>query len=155
MSTVAAPSADRDSRERSEPVGRVWLSHHYHCDLDRVARVGGVHVCRRCLAIACGLVPALVLLTSPWRPGLQIADIAVVGGATIAAAVDFLAVVTGRTDYDARRVWLLGPAVGATMAYLAVSAAVDGFGLLHVAAAVVATALLAVLARRGEVVRRS
>ena len=62
----------------SAPLAPLWLSHHYACDADRCAHVGSIPVCRRCLAMFAGFFPALAVLVSPWRNGLEAGDIGLV-----------------------------------------------------------------------------
>ena len=136
------------------PLGRLWLSHHYACDADRCVRLGATPVCRRCLFIFVGFVPALLVLASSWADDLQAGDQGLVLALTITAGIEFAQVVRGRAPYSARRVVLLSPAVGAVMAWLAVTGARDGLGPLHLVSGAAAVVLLGVLFARGTVLRR-
>lgn len=132
----------------------VWLSHHYACDRDRCVRVGAVHVCRRCLAMFAGFFPALALLLSPWRDGLQAGDLGLVLAFAVVAGLEFVQVVRGRERYSARRVLVLSPPVGAVLAWLGVSGVRDGLGPVHLAFGAAGLVVLGVLLLHGTVVRR-
>jgi hypothetical protein len=146
---VTATAAD------TTPLAPVWLSHHYACDADRCVRAGRIYVCRRCLAMFAGFIPALVLLMSSWRDELQAGDVVVVLGLTVLAGVEFVQVVRGELSYSARRVAALSPPVGAVLAWLGVTGMRDGLGVVHLALGASALAVLAVLFANGVVVRRS
>ncbi len=133
----------------------LWLSHHYACDADRCVRIGGTHVCRRCLSMFVGFVPAVVLLLSSWRDDLQAGDTGLVLALTIVAGLEFVQVVRRRTPYSARRVLVLSPPVGAVLAWLGVTGVRDGLGPLHIAFGLAALAVLAMLFVNGTVLRRT
>lgn len=128
----------------------VWLSHHSAHEADRCVRVGGVHVCRRCLAIFVGFVPAVALLLSPWRDSLQAGDVGLVLALTIAAGLEFAQVARGQMAYSARRVLVLNPFAGMVLAWLGVTGVRDGFTPLHFVLTGVAGALLALLVGRSR-----
>ncbi len=128
----------------------VWLSHHSDPEADRCVRVGGVHVCRRCLAMFAGFVPAVVLLLSPWRDDLQAGDFGLVLALTITAGLEFAQVARGQMAYSARRVLGLSPFVGMVLAWLGVTGVRDGPGPVHFVLAGVAGALLALLLVRSR-----
>lgn len=135
------------------PLAPQWLSHHHDDEADRCVRVGGVHVCRRCLAMFAGFFPALALLLSPLRQSLEAGDIGLVLGLTVIAGMEFVQVVRGRMEYDARRVLLLSPAPGAVLAWLGVTGFADGLGPAHLAFGALGLAALVVLFRFGTVER--
>jgi hypothetical protein len=128
----------------------VWLSHHSEHEADRCVRIGGAHVCRRCLAMFAGFIPAVVLLLSPWRDGLQAGDLGLVLALTIAAGLEFAQVARGQMPYSARRVLLLSPFVGMVLAWLGVTGVRDGLGPVHFVLTGVAGALLALLLVRSR-----
>lgn len=128
----------------------VWLSHHSEHEADRCVRIGGAHVCRRCLAMFAGFVPAVVLLLSPWRDGLQAGDLGLVLALTIVAGLEFAQVVRGEMDYSARRVLVLSPFVGMVLAWLGATGARDGFSPVHFVLTGVAGGLLAMLLVRSR-----
>lgn len=113
-------------------------------------RVGGVHVCRRCLAIFVGFVPAVALLLSPWRDSLQAGDVGLVLALTIAAGLEFAQVARGQMAYSARRVLVLNPFAGMVLAWLGVTGVRDGLTPLHFVLTGVAGALLALLVVRSR-----
>ena len=147
MSSTAAPD--------TTPLGPLWLSHHYACDAERCVTVGGLHVCRRCLAMFAGFFPALAVLLSSWSDDLQIGDVGLVLGLAVFAGVEFVQVVRRRAPYSARRVLVLSPAVGAVLAWLGVTGVRDGLGIAHVLLGAAALAILASLFANGTVVRRA
>jgi hypothetical protein len=102
-----------------------------------------------------GFFPALALLVSGWGDDLQVGDIALVLGLAALAGIEFVQVVRGQRAYDARRVLWLSPPVGAVLAWLGVTGMRDGIGVVHGVLGLVALALLAVLLRNGQVVRRA
>jgi hypothetical protein len=128
----------------------VWLSHHSDHEADRCVRVGGLYVCRRCLAMWAGFVPAVVLLLSPWRDDLQAGDFGLVLALTIAAGLEFAQVARGQLAYSARRVLGLSPFVGMVVAWLGVTGVRDGLGPAHLVLGVAAGALLALLVVRSR-----
>jgi hypothetical protein len=128
----------------------VWLSHHSEHEADRCIRIGGAHVCRRCLAMFAGFIPAVVLLVSPWRDDLQAGDFGLVLALTIAAGLEFAEVARGRMAYSARRVLALSPFTGMVLAWLGVTGARDGLGPVHFVLTGVAAALLALLIVRSR-----
>ncbi len=142
-------------RETAAALRPVVLSHHYACDADRCVRIGSVHLCRRCLAAFAGFVPAVVLLLSSWGDDLQAGDQGLVLALTIAAGLEFAKVVRGELAYSARRVLLLSPFVGATVAWLGVSGVRDGLGTPHYLLTGAAGALLVLLVVRGTFVRKA
>ena len=135
------------------PLGPAWLSHHYACDADRCVTVGSVHVCRRCLAMFAGFLPAVLLLRGSFEP--QAGDIGVVLAMVMFAGYEFVQVVRGRLAYNARRVLVVSPFVGVVLAWLGVTGARDGLGAAHLGLGLVALALLGLLAANGTFVRRS
>jgi len=135
----------------SEHLRPVWLSHHSAHEADRCVRVGGVPVCRRCLAMTAGFVPAVAFLLSPWRDELQAGDLGLVLALTIAAGLELVQVATGRMPYSPRRVLALSPFAGMVLAWLGVTGVQDGLGPLHLVLAGAASALLALLLLRGRV----
>jgi len=135
----------------SEHLRPVWLSHHSAHEADRCVRVGGVPVCRRCLAMTAGFVPAVAFLLSPWRDELQAGDLGLVLALTIAAGLELAQVATGRLPYRPRRVLALSPFAGMVLAWLGVTGVQDGLGPLHLVLAGAASALLALLLLRGRV----
>lgn len=137
----------------------VWLSHHSADEADRCVRIGGAHVCRRCLAMFAGFVPAVVLLLSPWRDDLQAGDLGLVLALTITAGLELAQVARGRMAYSARRVLVLSPFPGMVLAWLGVTGVRDGLGPVHFVLSGVAGALLALLVvrsrtHRGALVRQ-
>lgn len=128
----------------------VWLSHHSVPEADRCIQVGGVHVCRRCLAMFVGFVPAVALLVSPWRDSLQAGDVGLVLALTIAAGLEFAQVARGQMPYSARRVLALSPFAGMVLAWLGVTGVRDGFTPLHFVLTGVAGALLVLLVVRSR-----
>lgn len=128
----------------------VWLSHHSDHEADRCVRIGGAHVCRRCLAMFVGFVPAVVLLLSPWRDDLQAGDVGLVLALTIAAGLEFAQVARGQMVYSARRVIGLSPFVGMVLAWLAVTGVRDGLGPVHFVLTGVAGSLLVLLLVRSR-----
>lgn len=137
----------------SAPIRPVWLSHHSEHEADRCTRIGGVHVCRRCLAMFAGFVPAVLVLVSPWHDELQAGDLGLVLALTIVAGMDFVQVATGRTEYGARRVLALSPFAGMVLAWLGVTGVRDGIGPAHLVLGGAAGALLVVLLLRSRLVR--
>lgn len=134
-------------------LGPAWLSHHHADEVDRCVRVGGLHLCRRCLAMFAGFFPAVALLFSSWSDDLQAGDFGLVLALTIAAGLEFVQVARGRMDYNPRRVLLLSPATGAVLAWLGVTGLRDGIGPAHLVAGFLALALLGVLVANGSVQR--
>lgn len=130
-----------------------WLSHHHAGEADRCVFVGRVPVCRRCLAMFAGFIPALWLLSGSFEP--QEADIAVVLGFVAYAAYDFIQVVRGEMAYRARRVLLVMPFVGVLEAHLAVSGVRDGLGPTHLILGLAALGVLGVLVANSTLVRRA
>ena len=128
----------------------VWLSHHSQHEADRCVRIGGAHVCRRCLAMFAGFVPAVVLLLSSWRDDLQAGDIGLVLALTIAAGLELAQVARGQMAYSARRVLALNPFPGMVLAWLGVTGVRDGFGPAHFVLTGVAGGLLAMLLVRSR-----
>lgn len=128
----------------------VWLSHHSEHEADRCVRIGGAHVCRRCLAMTVGFIPAVALLVSPWRDDLQAGDLGLVLALTIAAGLEFAQVARGQLAYSARRVLVLSPCAGMVLAWLGVTGVRDGLGPVHFVLAGVAGALLALLLVRSR-----
>jgi hypothetical protein len=128
----------------------VWLSHHSDHEADRCVRIGGAHVCRRCLAMFVGFVPAVALLVSPWRDELQAGDFGLVLALTIVAGLEFAQVARGQMPYSARRVLGLSPFVGMVLAWLGVTGVRDGLGPVHFVLAGVAGGLLAMLLVRSR-----
>lgn len=128
----------------------VWLSHHAEHEADRCVRFGGAHVCRRCLAMFAGFVPAAVLLVSPWRDSLQAGDVGLVLALTIAAGLEFAQVARGQMAYSARRVLALSPFAGMVLAWLGVTGVRDGLGPAHFVLAGAAGALLVLLVVRSR-----
>lgn len=100
-----------------------------------------------------GFVPALGLLLSPWRDGLQAGDVGLVLALTVVAGLEFVQVVRGHLDYSARRVLLLSPAPGAVLAWLGVTGFADGLGAAHLAFGAAGLVVLVVLFRFGAVER--
>lgn len=137
-----------------EPFGPVWLSHHYAEDGDRCVRIGRVHVCRRCMAMFAGFVPAMVLLASSWSDDLQIGDIALILGLAAVAGIEFVQVVRRSMPYSARRVLVLSPPVGAVLAWLGTTGVRDGLSVVHLVLGATALTVLGVLFANGTVSRR-
>ena len=155
MSTAAPDTASPDTASAdARPLGRLWLSHHYACDVDRCVTIGDTHVCRRCLAMFAGFFPALAVLLSSWRDDLQIGDVGLVLGVAAFAGVEFVQVVRRRAPYSARRVLFLSPAVGAVLAWAGATGMREGLGIAHGVLGVAALALLGVLFVNGSFVRR-
>lgn len=142
-------------REDTTPLRPLWLSHHYGCDADRCVRVGSRHVCRRCLAMLVGFVPATLVLLSSWSDDLQAGDVGLVLAFTIVAGLEFVQVVRRRSPYSARRVLVLSPPVGAVLAWLGVTGVRDGMGVAHLVFGAAALAVLGLLFVHGTVLRRS
>lgn len=142
------------SADDTTPLGPLWLSHHYRCDADRCVDVGGVHLCRRCLAMFAGFFAALALFAATSFEA-QAGDIALVLGMAGYAAYEFVQVVRGRLEYRARRVLVVSPFVGVVLAWLGVTGFRDGLGPAHLALGAVAAGLLLVLLVNGAVVRRT
>ncbi len=128
----------------------VWLSHHSEHEADRCVRIGGAHVCRRCLGMLAGFVPAIVLLLSPWRDDLQAGDFGLVLALTITAGLEFAQVARGQMAYSPRRVLALSPFPGMVLAWLGVTGVRDGLGPVHLVLAGAAGALLALLLVRSR-----
>ena len=122
-----------------------WLSHHHEDEVERCVRMGGLHVCRRCLAMFAGFFPAVALLASSWNDDLQAGDFGLVLALTIAAGAELVQVARGRMDYSARRVLVLSPATGAVLAWLGVAGMRDGLGPAHLAFGFLGLAILGVL----------
>ena len=139
----------------SAPLAPLWLSHHYACDADRCAHVGSIPVYRRCLAMFAGFFPALAVLVSPWRNGLEAGDIGLVLAFTLVSGIEFVQVARRRMPYSARRVLVLSPATGAVLAWLGVTGVRDGLGPAHLAFGGLGLAVLVVLFLHGQVVRAS
>jgi len=144
------PGRADDHPVSTAPIRPVWLSHHSAHEADRCTRIGGVHVCRRCLAMFAGFVPAVALLLSPWRDDLQAGDLGLVLALTIAAGLEFAQVATGRMEYSARRVLGLSPFAGMVLAWLGVTGVRDGLGPVHLVLTGAAGALLALLVVRSR-----
>lgn len=138
----------------SEHLAPVWLSHHSEHEADRCLRVRGVHVCRRCAAMFVGFIPAVALLLSPWRHGLQAGDLGLVLALTIVAGIEFAQVATGRVPYSPRRVLVLSPFAGMVLAWLGVTGVRDGLGPVHLVLSGAAGALLVLLLLRSRLVRQ-
>jgi hypothetical protein len=138
----------------SEHLRPVWLSHHSAHEADRCLRIGSAHVCRRCAAMTLGFVPAVALLLSPWRDGLQAGDLGLVLALTIVAGIEFAQVATGRAPYSARRVLVLSPFAGMVLAWLGVTGVQDGLGPVHLVLSGAAGALLVLLLARGRLTQR-
>jgi hypothetical protein len=132
------------------PLRPVWLSHHSAHDADRCVLVGRTHVCRRCLAMFAGFVPAVILLVSPWRDDLQAGDLGLVLALTITAGLEFAQVAAGRMEYSARRVLGLSPFAGMVLAWLGVTGVRDGLGPVHLVLTGAAGALLVLLLLRSR-----
>lgn len=132
------------------PLRPVWLSHHSAHEADRCVAVGRTHVCRRCLGMFAGFVPAVVLLLSPWRDDLQAGDLGLVLALTIAAGLEFIQVARGQVAYSARRVLVLSPFAGMVLAWLGVTGVRDGLGPAHLVLTGAAGALLALLVLRSR-----
>jgi hypothetical protein len=132
----------------------VWLSHHSDHEADRCVRIGDAHVCRRCLAMFAGFVPAALLLLSPWRDDLQAGDVGLVLTLTIAAGLELAQVATGRAAYSARRVLALNPFPGMVLAWLGVTGVRDGLGPVHLVLSGAAGGLLLLLVARSQLVQR-
>lgn len=155
MTAIARPEVDQlDEPVDTSSIGPLWLSHHYACDAGRCVRIGHRFLCRRCLAMFAGFIPAVVLLTSAWADDLQAGDFGLVLALTIVAGIEFVQVARRRTPYSARRVLVLSPFPGAVLAWLGVHGARDGLGPAHLAFGVVGFAVLAVLLASGQLVRR-
>ncbi len=135
------------------PLTPQWLSHHHTDEGDRCVRFGEVFVCRRCLAMFAGFIPALALLLSPWSDDLQAGDIGLVLALTALAGIEFVQVVRRRMDYSARRVLVLSPATGAVLAWLGFTGTVDGLGFAHLAFGALGLAVLVSLFWFGTVER--
>lgn len=138
---------------RDQPLAPAWLSHHTAGEADRCVRIGERHVCRRCLAMFAGFVPALALLLSSWRDDLQAGEMGMVLALTLLAGAEFVQVTRGRMPYSPRRVLVLSPATGAVLAWLGVTGAADGLGPVHLTAGAAALALLVVLFVKGWAAR--
>jgi len=136
------------------PLRPVWLSHHGEHEADRCVRIGGVPVCRRCLAMTAGFVPAVVVLLSSWRDDLQAGDFGLVLAFTITAGLEFAQVAAGRMPYSPRRVLALSPFVGMVLAWLGVTGVQDGLGPVHLVLSGAAGALLVLLLVRGRLLGR-
>lgn len=132
----------------------MWLSHHHVGEADRCVQVASTHVCRRCLAMFAGFVPAVFVLAFTSYVA-QVADIAVVVGMTTFAAYEFVQVVRGVRAYRARRVLVVSPFVGGVLAWLGVTGLADGLGPAHIGLGLVGLALLGVLLANGTLVRAS
>lgn len=133
--------------------GPVWLAHHHADDADRCVPVGRFHVCRRCLAMFAGFIPAVILLSGSFVP--QAGDIGLVLAVAAFAAYEFVQVVRGALAYSARRVLVASPFVGVVLAWLGVTGMRDGLGSAHLGLGLVALGLLVVLVVNGTFVRRS
>lgn len=153
FSGLGSDNPDVRADHDASSFGPVWLSHHYACDSDRCVRVGKVAVCRRCLAIFAGLVPAVIVLSGSFAP--QAGDIGLVLAMAGFAAYEFVQVVRGRMVYSARRVLVVSPFVGVVLAWLGVTGVRDGLGPAHIGLGAVALGLLGVLVANGTFVRRS
>ncbi len=135
------------------PLEPVWLSHHYACDADRCVRVGRLHVCRRCLAMFAGFIPAVIFFALvDFEP--EVGDITLVTFMLAVAAYDFVEVVRGRMRYSPKRVLVVMPFVGIVLAWLCISGFHDGFTPLHLVLGGVALALLVILFLNATIVRR-
>jgi len=139
-----------DAGVTDSPLRPVWLSHHDSREADRCVLVGRTHVCRRCLAMFAGFLPAVALLVSPWRDDLQAGDLGLVLALTIAAGLEFAQVARGRMPYSARRVLGLSPFVGMVLAWLGVTGVRDGLGPAHFLLTGAAGALLVLLLVRSR-----
>jgi hypothetical protein len=115
--------------------------------------VGNVPVCRRCLAVFAGFLPAVVVLSGSFVP--QAGDIGLVLAMAGFAAYEFVQVVRGRLAYSARRVLVVSPFAGVVLAWLGVTGVRDGLGPAHLGLGLVALGLLVVLVVNGTFVRRS
>jgi hypothetical protein len=138
--------------EASESLQPLWLSHHRTCDVSRTMRLGGVHVCRRCLGMFAGFA-VVVVAHGLMAFEAQAADVALVAALSSFAAWDFLQVARGRADYSARRVLVTSPFVGVVLAWLGITGWRDGLGPAHVAAGALALALLGALLASGARLR--
>lgn len=136
------------------PLEPVWLSHHHRGDADRCVRFGGVHVCRRCLAMFAGFFVALGLFVATSFEA-QVGDISLVVAMAGFAAYEFVQVVRGHMTYSARRVLVVSPFVGVVLAWLGLTGLRDGLGPAHLVLGAAAAALLAVLVVSGSTVRRT
>lgn len=137
------------------PLRPIWLSHHDDCHADRCVYVRSVPVCRRCLAMFVGFLPAAILLSTSWRHGLEAGDKGLALALTIVAGIEFLQVASRRISYSPRRVLLLSPAVGAVVAWLGVTGVQDGMGPAHLAFGATALVVLLALFRTGTYLDRT
>jgi hypothetical protein len=95
----------------------LWLSHHHPEHHERCVDLGGVVVCRRCLALwplTYGLLAAQILVRAPGHSALDV----LLPLAMTPAVLDFVMVHTGLRAYDPRRIWLLTPLLAAGLARL-------------------------------------
>lgn len=101
-----------------------------------------------------GFVPAVALLASPWRHGLQAGDFGLVLALTIVAGIEFVQVATGKVPYSPRRVLVLSPFAGMVLAWLGVTGVRDGLGPAHLVLSGAAGALFVLLFLRSRLARQ-
>lgn len=145
----------RTDADTSAPLRPVWLSHHLECEADRCVRIADVPVCRRCSVVLAAALVTIAVIASPLWSGVGATELAVVGGGSLVAASEFVAVARGRMEYDPKRVVWLSLPVGALLGWLSHDAFTNGIGTAQLVGAGIALALLVVLAVSGRVVRRA
>ena len=87
-----------------------WLSHHREDHAERCLRVGGWHLCRRCLALwpAC-----FAVLVAGVVHGWDVAGVGELAGWLVLPMAEYAWVHAGAGNYAAWRVWPLGALLGA------------------------------------------
>jgi hypothetical protein len=87
----------------AERVTAMWLAHHFPEDYDRCVRIGGSHVCRRCLALYplafIVMIVALVVGFSLTTPAITLAMVAM----PLPAVIEFVLEHLGQLAYRPRR----------------------------------------------------
>lgn len=96
-----------------EPTTPLWLSHHHDDQWERCIVIGGHHVCRRCAVLyPVAFTTLAVALLMGWGGVYAVAAIWVL---PLPAAVEWLAELSGRWSYSARRQVLTTSAAGVAL----------------------------------------
>ena len=106
-----APGPDEWPREPDPvlPDTPMWLSHHWPAAYDRCAVVGGLHICRRCLALyPLALVAGIAISLGSWWP--HRIDAWVLWLFPLPGVIEFVLDNLGRIGYSPRRQVVLSAA---------------------------------------------
>jgi len=98
-------------------VAGLWLSHHHPERYDRCVRVGGVHVCRRCLLLwplTYGLIALQILARSPAAHPFDL----LLPLLLLPPVLEFLEVHLGYRTYSPQRTLLLTPVLALALGRL-------------------------------------